>query len=454
MRKVLIALACQVLIVIGVPGVASAVNNDKVEVYFDAPLVQGSYLEGSAPEVKREDFNGYGSAACPSDIAIGSVSGDCLVRPVAAYGGATAGADSTVPTAGGAGSMFATTAPNTSGMVFTLTEASKYVGVWWSAGSPSNYITFYMDDVELISLTTADLMGSLGQAPTAGTWGSLDSTGGALTAVDGTQYKKVWYFGNPRGYSSYPPAAYSSLSGNEPFVYLHLFAKGNLSFNKIRFSGTGFEFDNLVVSTLEATPSESLVPITTIYGNHSVTFDANGGTGDMAASSNNEAGSLPLNAFTREGYTFSGWNTEADGTGTAYADGVEYSYDTNVTLYAQWTSVAPPEPVKQSATTTVYFKSASNSLIAKTKQRLNALLARVPEGATKVKATARGFVQPVGSTFNDFRLSDARARNVLRYLRNKGVSGKLVRIASGRESEPTWKARKVVVTITFEVLPS
>jgi uncharacterized repeat protein (TIGR02543 family) len=43
---------------------------------------------------------------------------------------------------------------------------------------------------------------------------------------------------------------------------------------------------------------------------------------------------------TRNGYTFLGWNTKADGKGTAYASGAIYKNDQNggtVTLYAQWT---------------------------------------------------------------------------------------------------------------------
>ena len=43
---------------------------------------------------------------------------------------------------------------------------------------------------------------------------------------------------------------------------------------------------------------------------------------------------------TRNGYIFSGWNTKANGSGTAYAAGVEYKHDQNggtATLYAQWT---------------------------------------------------------------------------------------------------------------------
>lgn len=56
---------------------------------------------------------------------------------------------------------------------------------------------------------------------------------------------------------------------------------------------------------------------------------------------------LTLNAYRRFGYTFTGWNTEPDGSGTFYADGAtiynlsEYDFNDEegrgiVTLYAQW----------------------------------------------------------------------------------------------------------------------
>lgn len=45
------------------------------------------------------------------------------------------------------------------------------------------------------------------------------------------------------------------------------------------------------------------------------------------------------NQFTRTGYTFTGWNTKADGTGTAYQAGAAIAYPAEgktLTLYAQW----------------------------------------------------------------------------------------------------------------------
>ena len=77
-----------------------------------------------------------------------------------------------------------------------------------------------------------------------------------------------------------------------------------------------------------------------IKGNEiAITFDPNGGTGSMEAMSVNPGvnNMLTANTFTRENYTFTGWNTAADGTGTAYADKATVNFSENTTLYAQWT---------------------------------------------------------------------------------------------------------------------
>ncbi len=70
-----------------------------------------------------------------------------------------------------------------------------------------------------------------------------------------------------------------------------------------------------------------------------VTFDANGGSGTMDAQVANVPTALTANAFTRLGYSFSAWNTAANGSGVSYADGATYSFTDNVTLYAQWTAL-------------------------------------------------------------------------------------------------------------------
>ncbi len=79
----------------------------------------------------------------------------------------------------------------------------------------------------------------------------------------------------------------------------------------------------------------------TITGNVTVSFDANGGTGSMADQTGipyNTA--TPLNAMSGitapAGKSFVGWNTQADGKGTSYANGASVKLTTNTTLYAQW----------------------------------------------------------------------------------------------------------------------
>ena len=45
---------------------------------------------------------------------------------------------------------------------------------------------------------------------------------------------------------------------------------------------------------------------------------------------------LETNSFSRTGYTFKGWNTSADGRGTAYANGATVNVSKDTVLYAQW----------------------------------------------------------------------------------------------------------------------
>ena len=76
---------------------------------------------------------------------------------------------------------------------------------------------------------------------------------------------------------------------------------------------------------------------------YTVAFDPNGGSGTMPAQAMaaDTATALDANAFTRSGYTFTGWNTEPDGSGTAYKDGAAVTLRDDMTLYAQWEEAEP-----------------------------------------------------------------------------------------------------------------
>lgn len=77
---------------------------------------------------------------------------------------------------------------------------------------------------------------------------------------------------------------------------------------------------------------------------YTLRLSANGGTGDnvdISMTYDADPVTLPKNTFTRTGYAFAGWNTKADGSGTAYVDEAPVKNLTTGTamtyLYAQWT---------------------------------------------------------------------------------------------------------------------
>lgn len=80
---------------------------------------------------------------------------------------------------------------------------------------------------------------------------------------------------------------------------------------------------------------------------YTVKYDGNKADSGSVAGSSQIYGvpfTLKKNAFKRKGFTFAGWNTKADGTGTTYREGSQVSNLTavkngTVTLYAKWTAI-------------------------------------------------------------------------------------------------------------------
>ncbi|MBE6818443.1 MAG: hypothetical protein E7517_04700, partial [Ruminococcaceae bacterium] len=68
-----------------------------------------------------------------------------------------------------------------------------------------------------------------------------------------------------------------------------------------------------------------------------ITYDANGGSGEMDAQLvSTTSAVLNQNSFTNGSKEFIGWNTKADGSGTPYGDKGDITLSGDVTLYAQW----------------------------------------------------------------------------------------------------------------------
>ena len=76
-----------------------------------------------------------------------------------------------------------------------------------------------------------------------------------------------------------------------------------------------------------------------------VVYDANGGTGSHASTPGWQYSDVTVpsdtsKSFKRDGYVFLGWDTQADGNGTAYKDGSQVPLqDKDIVLFAQWRPV-------------------------------------------------------------------------------------------------------------------
>ena len=103
-----------------------------------------------------------------------------------------------------------------------------------------------------------------------------------------------------------------------------------------RYTFTGWS-PEVVVAEEDATYTAQYSATARVF--YTITFNANGGTGSMEPQ-RFEVGvdtALNTNAFTRENYKFTGWNTAADGNGATYADeGAILELTGDMTLYAQW----------------------------------------------------------------------------------------------------------------------
>ena len=71
-----------------------------------------------------------------------------------------------------------------------------------------------------------------------------------------------------------------------------------------------------------------------------VSYNANGGSGAPGSQTKWYGENLTLSSSkpTRTGYTFAGWNTSSNGSGTNYGSGATYSGNSGMTLYAKWTA--------------------------------------------------------------------------------------------------------------------
>ena len=125
------------------------------------------------------------------------------------------------------------------------------------------------------------------------------------------------------------------------------FTRDGYTFTGWKRADTGDAYqDGQQVANLTSTPNGIVTMIAQWTPNPaSINYDPNPPTGRTPGGQGTanwtghtgDTQAIGANGWTVDGYTFIGWNTSADGKGTAYAPGTTWIANGTLTLYAQWT---------------------------------------------------------------------------------------------------------------------
>ena len=214
----------------------------------------------------------------------------------------------------------------------------------------SGYPTYAEDggSVPMSSLPQAEKEGYVFGGWEVDSGGGLPPLGGLegyLSEIYGPVYLKAIWTEAPKSYSlSFEPNGGSGSMGSMTVTEGQSTRLPNNSFTRegyyftgwnTRADGSGTSYSNGAT----VTPGGDLE----LYAqwkaeSYTLSFEPNGGSGEMAAETvtYGVATRLPENAFTREKYSFTGWNTKADGSGKSYGDRETVSFTEDTVLYAQW----------------------------------------------------------------------------------------------------------------------
>ena len=123
---------------------------------------------------------------------------------------------------------------------------------------------------------------------------------------------------------------------------MSLVATGSSNRNYMHYNGDRF---SCYASTSSVTALQALYKLEgsgsgpSLFTTYTITYDGNGNTGGSAPAAFETTGAFTVAAagtLEKTGFSFTGWNTAADGSGTPYAAGADAVATADVTLYAQW----------------------------------------------------------------------------------------------------------------------
>lgn len=321
----------------------------------------GSYIEGSLVTIRATPSSGYSfaswtgsetSTANPYSFYIYSNKSYTANAASQSYtiqflkGSYGTGTNSSIVKTHGSPVSLPTAIFTRSG--YTQTDwASDAEGTIWANGlggtystdAPATFYPYWSPNVYTLTIN-----------PNGGTM----YNGGSTTTSSFTtefSYNTPTYIGNLDAYEGYQPDNKPTRTGYTctGFTFSNGTGQQNISGNIFYFMGENSQFAMVTASDTRSwifngNYAGNVTATAQWAGNnYQVQYNANGGTGSMANTSHvyGTSSNLRANSFSRSGYTFTGWNTREDGTGTALANNASISTLTAtnngiVQLYAQW----------------------------------------------------------------------------------------------------------------------
>lgn len=192
----------------------------------------------------------------------------------------------------------------------------------------------------------------------AGGTGTGYATGGTRTNIGSTTLFAVWlarlsYDSNPPGGSS-ATGSVPSASDVAPGAQATVAGRGTVAVANKVFDGWNTQSNGLG-TTYQMGDLFAINTNQTLYAlwldEVVLSFDGNGNTAGSPPTSltvgQGRSATLPGNQGTlsRSGFSFAGWNTQANGTGTSYSSSASVPVPSSFVLYAQWTQ----DPVNNSS---------------------------------------------------------------------------------------------------------
>ena len=207
-------------------------------------------------------------------------------------------------------------------------ESNTAQNIWFSTGTASAFVTFTPGQGGLIAPTDRDLTIVFSEA--------VQTTGGAAVTLEWLRNNNVFVLRTGTTATGGSAVAFTVQSWNASTRTAVIRANNNFSH--------GDFYLGVAANMLRTTANQTPIPATgvsfTVGDGHTISFNANGGTGTMTPVivNRNSNYTVPASTFgAPAGQVFRHWNTQANGQGTTFTQGSVMSNVTqNWTLFAQW----------------------------------------------------------------------------------------------------------------------